>query len=105
MDREEKRLEITLEAVKQQLTLASGIVAGVVALGNDKAGFWHLIPWALTPFVLSILGGAFVLLTLPMALYGTGDPLAARGVRVAGVLQLATFIIGIIALVAVIMVP
>lgn len=101
MDRESKRIDITIEAVKQQITLASAIIGALVALASKHDPVWALLPYALAPFALSVIGGIFALLTIPFALYGDGDPFAARGVRFAGVFQAALFCVGIVLLVVV----
>lgn len=100
MDREAKRTDITIEAVKQQITLASAIIGAIVALANKHDPIWQVLPYALAPFALSVIGGIFALLTIPFALYGEGDPFAAREVRVAGVLQAVLFCVGIVLMVA-----
>src|SRR5574341_23256 len=107
MDREEKRLDIALEAIKQQITLATGILGATLAFSNQlkdarQGRMWKLLPYAFTPLAVSIICGVFALMSISYHLRKEDDPLAQGNVRAAGVLQNTTFLIAIVAMVVII---
>ena len=66
----------------------------MIALANTQDPFWSVLPIGLAPFVLSLICGLLVMLSIPYWLYGTGDPLARSGVRIAGIIQAFSFLLG-----------
>lgn len=107
MNRPEKRLEIALEAIKQQITLATGILGVTLAFSDQVTGarqgrVWSLLPYAFAPLAVSIICGVYSLMSISYHLRGEKDPLVQGGVRVAGILQNVTFLIAIVAMVVVI---
>ena len=107
MDRAEKRLDIALEAIKQQITLATGILGATLAFSHQltearQGRVWKLLPYAFTPLAVSIICGVFALMSISYHLRENHDPLTQSNVRVAGVLQNVTFLIAIVAMVIVI---
>lgn len=107
MDRAEKRLEITLEAVKQQITLAAGIIGATLAFSGQVTGarqgrIWDLLPYAFAPLALSIISGVLALMSIAYHLRGQKDPLAQSGVRLSGIVQNLAFLIAIVAMILVI---
>jgi hypothetical protein len=100
MDAAEKRLEIAVEAVKQQITLATAILAALLAL-SDKVKP-TIVPqlWiALVPLSFSVLMGVLVLLSISFYLAPRQDPFQERGVRVLGTLQCLSFLGAVFAMV------
>jgi hypothetical protein len=107
MDREEKRLEVALDVIRQQIALATAIIGAVVAFADPiaKAGdgkLWRMLPWALTPLVVSIVLGVIALMGIGFHLKRPGDPLAKRGVRLSGMVQNVSFLVAMILLVTIV---
>jgi hypothetical protein len=105
--REEKRLDIAVESVKQQITLATAIIGASLAFSGQltevkKGKIWALLPLAFTPLALSIICGILLLMSISFYLGTDQDPLQQKLVRRLGILQNATFIISIILMVIVI---
>ena len=101
MERKEKRLDIAMEAARQQITLSAGMIAVMVALADPDGPMWPALPYILAPFAISVLAGAWLFLATPMALYDENDPLAKRPVRIPGTIQILSFVVGIVAMVVV----
>lgn len=104
MEREEKRLDIALEAIKQQITLATAIIGASLAFSNQLKGasqgrIWALLPFAFAPLGLSVIAGVLTLMGIAYNLGHAGDPLASPGVRLLGVLQNAAFLLAVVLMV------
>jgi len=107
MDRAEKRLDIALEAIKQQITLATGILGATLAFSHQltearQGHVWKLLPYAFAPLAVSIICGVFALMSISYHLKKNDDPLAQSNVRLAGIFQNITFLIAIVGMVVVI---
>ena len=107
MDRAEKRLDLAVEAIKQQITLATGILGATLAFSNQVTGIrqghvWGLLPYAFTPLAVSIICGVVALMGIAFHLRGEKDPLSQSNVRWAGMLQNVSFLIAVVAMVVVI---
>ena len=107
MDRLEKRLEIAVEAVTQQITLATGIIGATLAFSDQVTGarqgkVWELLPYAFAPLAFSIICGVLSLMAIAFHLRASPDPLSETGVRLSGALQNLMFVIAIVGMVFVI---
>lgn len=102
-DRNRQRLDIALEAIKQQITLSTAIVAAMLAFSGEIAknsGFvWGLMLFVLVPFGACIVIGVLALMSISYHLEGEDDPLTAPLVRCFGMLQNVFFIVGVIAMI------
>ncbi len=94
MDREEKRFDIAMEAVKQQIALASVIITVLSALLVSKEATFQ-ISASFFLFLACILSGVVLLMTIPYVLYSKDDPFGSTSVRVLGAVQSLLFFIGI----------
>src|ERR1700747_2459138 len=97
MEKNEKKLDLTTEAVKQQITLASATITFVLAFAKNIADatgrpLWKYVPWALAPFALAVAFGVVVLMSLAYYLPKMDDAVKARPVRILGALQNLSFI-------------
>jgi hypothetical protein len=98
MDKEhEKQLDIAVESVKQQITLASALLAAALAFANQlKDGLqtraWSRLPWIAAPLALAIVFGVLCLMSLSYYLTRSVNPMGERGVRLLGGLQNLSFI-------------
>lgn len=97
MDREEKRIDITNEAVKHQVTIALALIAAIATLAKEGSSLQINLELVAVPLLISAVSGILVLMTIPMQLYGTTDPLRSPLVRFAGICQAAFFVWGLIA--------
>lgn len=107
MDREEQRLELATESVKQQITLATAIIGATLAFSGQLSGarqgaIWDLLPVAFVPLAVSIVCGVLTLMSLAFHLGKDGDPLATKDVRVLGALQNAVFMVSVLLMVGII---
>jgi hypothetical protein len=104
MNREEKRLDLAVEAVKQQITLATAIIGASLAFSSQLSGvkqgkIWDLLPFAFAPLALSIICGVLALMSIAFHLSKDGDPLNKRGVRQLGMVQNLGFLLSVIIMV------
>jgi hypothetical protein len=107
MGRAEKRLDIALEAVKQQIGLATAIIGVTLAFSDQltdarQGQVWKLLPYAVAPLAVSVVCGVFTLMSIAYHLRGQADPLGHRDVRISGVSQNITFLFAVVAMVYVI---
>ena len=107
MNREEKRLDIAIEAVKQQITLATAIIGASLAFSNQLSGakqgkIWNLLPIAFAPLTVSIICGVLALMSISYYLNKEGDPLSQKGVQKLGIFQNAAFLISIVLMVLIV---
>lgn len=104
MNREEKRLDLAVEAVKQQITLATAIIGASLAFSSQLSGarqgrIWNLLPIAFAPLAVSIVCGVLALMSIAFYLSKQGDPLEKRSVRQLGVVQNLGFLLAIVLMV------
>jgi hypothetical protein len=104
VDREEKRLDLATEAIKQQITLATAIIGATVAFSGQLTGIkqgkiWNLLPLAFAPLALSIICGVLALMSIAFHLAKEGDPLGKTGVRRLGMAQNVTFLLAMVMMV------
>ena len=99
MSTAEKALETALEAVKQQITLATAVIGAALAF-SDQLGVLQqqavlsVLPWAFGLLGGSVIFGIFALMAISYELRrGKADPFGVKGVRLSGGLQNVTFMI------------
>ena len=97
MDKEEKRTDIAVEAVKQQITISAAVIAFVATLAGSDTALRNNIEWVIVPFLISICSGVFALLSISWGLYSDDDTFSLGMVRLFGTLQAMVFIIGLVA--------
>jgi hypothetical protein len=107
MDQVEKRLDIACNAIEQQITLATALLGVALAFSDQLSAarqgrVWELLPWAFVPLAVSISSGVLALMSISYHLRDDSDPIAQRDVRIAGIVQNATFLLSIILVVGVI---
>lgn len=95
MDKEEKRIEIAVDAVKQQITISAAVIAFVATLAGTGSDLREKLAWVMVPLLISITCGVFTLLAIPWALYSDHDPFSQVIVRAFGVIQPMAFIVGL----------
>ena len=105
--REEKRLDLAVESVKQQITLATAIIGASLAFSGQltevkKGKIWALLPFAFAPLALSIICGVLLLMSISFYLGTEQDPLQQNLVKRLGMVQNAAFILSVILMVIVI---
>ena len=99
MSTAEKALETALEAVKQQITLATAVIGAALAFSDQlttlrQQALLTLLPWAFGLLGLSVIFGIFALMAISFELRrGKSDPFGVKGVRLSGGLQNVTFMI------------
>lgn len=102
----EKSIDIATEAVKQQLNLASGIIAASAILSGSQNYQFEGLRLPLVILFISIIFGILYLLILADALSknksiessqskSSKNPLNKTSVRLFGLLQLLSFLVGI----------
>lgn len=100
MDPVEKRVDIAVEAVKQQITLATAILAALLALSEKiKPSIVSQLWLALVPLSFSILMGVLALLSISFYMAPSTDPFRQTGVRILGSLQCLSFLGSVFAMV------
>ena len=100
MDPVEKRVDIAVEAVKQQITLATAILAALLAFSEKvKPAIVGQLWLALAPLSLSILTGVLVLLSISFYMTPSTDPFRQVGVRVLGSVQCLSFLASVFVMV------
>jgi hypothetical protein len=104
MDHEEKAVDVAVHATNHQITIASALLAGIVAF-SDKlkdqprlAGLWNHKLWVMIPLLLAILFGIVLLLGIGGALAQKKPPFRAKMVRLCGVAQNVFFLAAMIAI-------
>lgn len=105
--RQEKRLDLAVESVKQQITLATAVIGASLAFSGQLKGVsqgkvWDLLPIAFAPLAFSIVCGVLLLMSISFYLGTEADPLQQSTVRKLGVAQNAAFILSVILMVIVI---
>lgn len=97
MDRDQKRLDLATEAVKQQITLATAIIGATLAFSEKVTGATQdLLALVFAPLVLSVISGVLTLMSISYHLKGSGDPLSPWRVRILGVTQNLGFLLAIV---------
>jgi hypothetical protein len=104
MDKLEKRTDLAIESVKQQITLATAIIGASIAFSDQLSGarggkIWSLLPFVLTPLAISIVCGVLLLMSISFYLGTDDDPLTQKPVRGLGMAQNAAFILSIVLMV------
>ena len=106
MDHEEKAVDVAVHATNHQITIASALLAGIVAF-SDKlkdqprlAVLWNHKLWIMVPLLLAIFFGIVLLLGIGAALAGKQPPFRGSVVRFCGIAQNLSFFGAMVAIVS-----
>ncbi|NEP19723.1 MAG: hypothetical protein F6J97_23015 [Leptolyngbya sp. SIO4C1] len=107
MNRQEKGLDLAVESVRQQITLASAIIAATLAFSDQlqdtmQGRVWTMLPYAFAPLALSIICGVLALMSISFHLCKNRDPMPQSEVRLFGVCQNLSFMLSVIGLVLIV---
>ncbi len=97
----DKAFETALEAVKQQITLATAVVGAALAFTDQidalkRQAALSALPWAFGLLGSSVIFGIIALMAISYQLRGgKTDPFGVGGVRLAGACQNLSFMIAI----------
>lgn len=100
MDAKEKQLEIAVNAVEQQITLATVIIGACLALSDQLTGVkqgrvWDLLPIAFAPLAASVVFGILLLQSISFDLGKEREPFKQGLVRGFGIAQNVTFMLSV----------
>jgi len=108
MDHEEKAIDVAVHATNHQITIASALLAGIVAFSEklkDQPGLarmWKYKLWIIVPLVLAILFGIVLLLGIGSALAGKKQPFRGAIVRTCGIAQNMCFLAAMVAIASIV---
>jgi hypothetical protein len=96
----DKALEAGLEAVKQQITLATALIGAALAFTDQIDALKHhdvrsMLPWGFGLLGVSVISGVLVLMAISYELRGGRDPFGGKRVRLLGALQNLAFMIAV----------
>jgi len=104
MDHEEKAVDVAVHATNHQITIASALLAGIVAFSDKLKDqprltvLWNHKLWVMIPLLLAIFFGIVLLLGIGGALAGKRPPFRGSVVRVCGIAQNLSFLGAMIAI-------
>lgn len=102
-ERRGKMVDISIEAIKQQITLATVIIGALLTFVEKiNAADRQNLPFALVPLALTIVFGIVALQSIAYHIEDSSGPFNKPTVRFAGIAQNISFIVAVVGMVIII---